>query len=221
MTNKLLSYACAVCCFVAWGVLNPITLGAMQDHNGHDSNNGVMPHAPLAAAALQDVGLEALKARLSAYSINGDLLELEGCCLQAFQENVMPLLLPNESNLLAQRIVALDNIFQTGELGDNNALTVLGGIASKTLLVDVVTTAQSASVACVIFHEETLYRIAMGCHLGEPLEKNVLFQVKPLTHAEKGRHQNFELNPEPWNDFLKANLDLLRADWHTGIYGLD
>ncbi|MGB0919071.1 MAG: hypothetical protein ACPGUZ_00925 [Holosporaceae bacterium] len=217
MTNKLLSYACAVCCVVALGVLGPITLGAMQDHNDHDND---VPHAPLAAAAPQDAGLEALKARLLAYSQAGDHFELENF-LQTFQENVMPLLLPNESNLLAQRIVALDSIFQAGELGDNNALTVLGGIASKTLWVDVVTTAQNASVACVIYHGETLYRIAMGCHLGEPLSKNALYHVRPLTDAEEELHQNFELNPELWNDFLKANLDLLRADWHTGIYGLD
>ena len=189
----------------------------MQDHNGHDDNNG---DAPLAAAAPQDAGLEALKSRLSAYSQNGDLLELEDF-LQTFQENVIPLLLPNESNLLAQRIVALDNIFQAGELSSNNALTVLGGIESKTLWVDVVTTAQSASVLCVVHHDETLYRIAMGCHAGEPLGKNVLYQVRPLTHAEKELHQNCDLHPEPWNDFLKANLGLLRADWHTGVYGLD
>ncbi|MGB1229565.1 MAG: hypothetical protein ACPG7U_00100 [Holosporaceae bacterium] len=217
MTNKFFSYACAVCCVVVLCVLSPIMLKAMHNNHAHDNNNGA---APLAAAAPQDVGLEALKARLLAYSQAGDHFELEGF-LQTFQENVRPLLLPNESSLLAQRIVALDSIFQAGELVHNNALMVLGALESKTLLVDVATTAQSASVACVIYHGETLYRIAMGCHLGEPLSKNALYHVRPLTHEEEELHQNFDLNPGPWNDFLKANLGFLRADWHTGIYGLD
>lgn len=217
MTNKLFSYACAVCCVVALGVLGPINLRAIQEHNGHDDNNGA---APLAAAAPQDVGLEALKARLLAYSQDGAHFELQDF-LQTFQENVRPLLLPDEGNLLAQRIVALDNIFQAGELGNNNALTVLGGLESKTLLADVVTTAQSALVLCVIYHGETLYRIAMGCHLGAPLGKHALYHVRPLTDADEGLYQNFDLNPAPWNDFLKENLGFLRADWHTGIYGLD
>lgn len=217
MTNKLFSYACAVCCVVAWGVLNPINLRSMQNNNGHDNDNGA---APLAAAAPQDAVLEGLKARLLAYSQDGAHFELQDF-LQTFQENVRPLLLPDEGNLLAQRIVALDNIFQAGELGNNNALTVLGGLESKTLLADVVTTAQSALVLCVIRHDKTLYRIAMGCHLGAALGKHAFYQVRPLTHAEEGRHQNFDLDPEPWNDFLKANLGFLSADWHTGIYGLD